>query len=103
MEDRGWICDRHMEQVNHPQRAHTPAATPDPQPAVGERKSKRRRRRAASPLSILWLLVLLTLTGCSFHRASSLDWGSLHHETNLDLEVDPRELLDAPRRPTQDP
>lgn len=109
-----YICDRCTDETRNPfltrrqqSRAQSDAATPDaapgrrPQTDTPKRKRKRTKKTVAGIAALLFLLP--SGLGCTLHRETSLDWGSLHHETTTDFACDPAELVRRPSEPQQEP
>lgn len=107
------ICDLCMQELNHP-RPYPPlhgesptslsrkAQQPRKRPQAGASTRKRKPRQPKGATVALILFLLALASGCALHRQSTLDWGSLHYESTLEAECDPRDLLtlEAPK-PTE--
>jgi ferric-dicitrate binding protein FerR (iron transport regulator) len=94
MQDRGRICDTHMELVNHPTRVAAAPAPKSPPPQASGRKRKTRKRRAAAAVATAIFLALAPFAGCTVTHDTQASWGKLHRETQTAVQVAPHLSVD---------
>lgn len=94
IEDRGWLCDTHMELVNHPQRIGAPRALGSPPLTTDRPKPKRNRKRKSTAVATAVLLLIASAAGCTVTHDTQSSWGKLHRETQSAVQIAPHLNVD---------